>query len=421
MTKTLTKDQKKIIDSIKNGENVLITWWAWTWKSFLLQELKSKYLDSLPVTASTWIAAVNVWGSTLHSFAGLWLAQESAEIIAKRISTSRNQNAKDRIQSINYLAIDEISMVSKELFDKLDQIFKIIRKCDFPFWWVQMILFWDFLQLPPISRDRKEVEFIFESDAFKYANFNTYVLDKVFRQNDDIFISLLNNLRFWQLKENDLDLLYSRSNLVVDESDWILATKIVTHNNQADLINNAELQKIDSDEFSFKRRELWENYAINNLKKSCLAQEVLDLKIWAQVMMLRNTYQDEWIVNWSLWIVVDFDDDLFPIVEFNNWKTKTIDFDQWIFEEYNWEYWELIEKWKIEQIPLRLAYAITVHKSQWMTLDKIECDLSKIFVEWQAYVALSRVKTIEWLYLKNFNPSRVRINKKVVGFYENEF
>lgn len=417
MTKSLTNHQKKIIEEIKNGQNILITWWAWTWKSFLLQELKLNHLDSLPITASTWIAAVNVWGSTLHSFAWLWLAQESAKIIAKRILNSNNEKPRDRIENIKYLAIDEISMVSKELFDKLDEIFRIIRKSEFPFWWVQMILFWDFLQLPPINRDNKEVEFIFESDSFKYWNFQTHILDKIFRQNDDEFITLLNNLRFWKLEENDLELLYSRANLRVDESDWIQATKIVTHNNQADLINKTELSKINSDEFSFKRKELWQEFAINNLKKNCLAPEILDLKIWAQVMMLRNTYQDEWIVNWTLWVVEDFDDDLFPIIKFNNWKIKTIDFDQWIFEEYDPEFWELVERWKIEQLPLRLAYAITVHKSQWMTLDKIECDLSKIFVEWQAYVALSRVKTIQWLYLKNFNPNRIKINKKVIDFY----
>lgn len=415
----LTKKQQQIIEDIKNWLNVLITWWAWTWKSYLLQELKSNYLFWLPVTASTWIAAVNVWWSTLHSFAWLGLAEWPAEAIASRIIKSKNHKYKDRIKSIPFLAIDEVSMIPMDLFDKLDKIFKIIRKNNYPFWWVQMILFWDFLQLPPINKSWNEIEFLFESNAFKDWYFKIHVLEKVFRQQDNKFIALLNNLRMWNALGQDLKILSERSSAKIDENNWIKAVKIVTHNYQADLINNSELEKIESKKFSYKRKERWEEYAINNLRKNCLAPDELELKIWTQVMCLRNTHQEEWIVNWSLWIVEDFDEDDFPIIKFNNWKVKTMEYDSWIFEEYNADIWESVDKGRIQQIPLRLAYAITVHKSQWMTLDKIECDLWSAFTEGQVYVALSRVKTLDWLYLKSFNPNKIVANTKVISFYNN--
>ena len=418
MKKKLTKAQKEIIENIKAWQNVLITWWAWTWKSFLLQQLKEKHLDHLAITASTWIAAVNVWGLTLHSFAGLWLWQWPAGDIANRIMKSNNPKFRERISQIQSLAIDEVSMISKELFNKLDEIFKIVRKNDYPFWWVQMILFWDFLQLPPIVKYWEKTEYLFESNAFKNWYFTVHILSKIFRQKNDSFISLLNNIRFWNLSDTDIESLSDRSNISASEDDWIKATKIVTHNSQADIINSKELENIDSKSFFYNRKEQWDETCLGSLRKNCLAPEELELKIWAQVMCLRNTYQDQWIVNWSLWFVEDFNNKDFPIVRFSNWKSITIEYDNWAHEEYDPELWETIDKANLTQIPLRLAYAITVHKSQWMTLDKIECDLWDVFAQWQIYVAMSRVKTLEWLYLKRFNLGKIQVNSKVLEFYK---
>jgi len=293
-TAKLSKQQKEIIDIIKTGQNILITWWAWSWKSYLLNEITNNHITDLPVTASTWIAAVNVWGTTIHSFAWLRLWEDTAENIAKQIQNSKNPKVRKRIKSLKYLAIDEISMIWKDLFDKLDQVFKIVRKDQNPFWWVQMILIWDFLQLPPINKWWANVEFVFESDAFKHWYFNIVNLKEIFRQEDDYFVSLLNNLRFWTLTDEDLEVLKSRSELKVDESDWISATRIVSHNYQADKINNHYLNEINKMPVDFKMKYSWTEYLVENLVKNCLAPAVLELKIWAQVMMLKNTYHEEW-------------------------------------------------------------------------------------------------------------------------------
>lgn len=396
------------------GQNILVTGGAGSGKSFLLNEIKKNNLKDLVITASTGIAAVNVNGTTIHSFGGLGTGELPAEVIAKKITKSFHTKTKERIRNIRYLAIDEVSMISGDFFNKIDQVFKLVRKSSYPFGGVQLILFGDFLQLPPIKNNT----FLFESEAFNHGYFVVENLDKIFRQKEDRFINLLNNLRFGRLSEADLELLYSKIINPYDPKNKVEATKIVTHNFQADNINQEKLDQISKQSFFFDQKRTGEEKALQMLAKNCLAPETLELKQGAQVMMLKNTYQELGVVNGSLGVVKSFSDKGWPIILFNEQTKIEIEPDKWFYEEFDPEKGELVDKAHIKQIPLRLAYAITVHKSQGMTLDKIECDLGRIFTEGQAYVALSRVKTFNGLYLKSFNHKKIRVNPRVVAFYQ---
>jgi ATP-dependent exoDNAse (exonuclease V) alpha subunit len=314
------------------------------------------------------------------------------------------------------LAIDEISMIPATILDLLDIVLKEVRRSSKPFGGVQIILFGDFLQLPPVSNQNQQQQFCFEAASWQEADIEIYCLREVFRQSDRIFVDLLNNMRFGKITEDDLELLTSRKNRIINSA--IKPTIIGTHNYQIDQINKTELTKLPGVEYSFNMNASGKDDKIAFLKKNCLAPEQLILKIGAQVMMLKNTLAKEGIINGSLGVIKSFTSSGMPVVAFANGKTVTIEKEEWLVEEYNDEKMMIEVKARVSQIPLMLAWAITVHKSQGMTLDAALCDLDGAFAEGQIYVALSRVKSIEGLFLQSFNPKYIKINPKVVEFYK---
>lgn len=407
----LSSEQQKIIEAVELGKNIFVTGVAGTGKSFVLKHLKEHYGKKLQITASTGIAAVHVGGITLHSWAGLGLGDRSADDIADDILF--NRKVLYRIRNAKILAIDEVSMIKADLFDLFNEVLQIIRGDDAPFGGLQILLFGDFLQLPPVVRYGESLDgnFVFDSLAWQNANLETFFLRESFRQTDKRFLELLHNIRFGEMTEDDLDVLNSRTDLYDHEE--IKPTRLTTHNNQADVINQRELGNIKSKEELFRRQETGNKQRLQFLRKNCLAPEELTLKIGAQVMMLKNSFQEKGVVNGSLGFVTDFSAERFPLVEFQNGQVLEIKPEEWAIEE---DYKTIAS---IIQVPLRLAWAITVHKSQGMTLEKIRCQLGNAFSEGQVYVALSRVKNLDGLFLDSFNPSLVKVNRKVVTFYRN--
>ena len=391
---------------------------AGTGKSFLLKYLKDKYGIALHLTASTGIAAVNIGGQTFHSWANLHLGQDPVEIILKKIN--RNPKRKQILETAQMLAIDEISMIKGDLLDKFDLVMQKLRKNRLPFGGLQVLLFGDFLQLPPIKdnlfEEKEEKLFVFESDVWRVSGFETFLLTEIFRQKEEKFVNLLNRIRFGNFIDNDLELLKSRENVV--DYDKFEPTIITTHNYQADQINNKKLKEINEISRVFERKEFGDEKKLEVLRRNCLAPETLELKIGAQVMMLKNYWQDSGIVNGSTGIVVDFSEDGIPVVEFYNGRTYEIKSEDWTVEIFNPETNEMEFVAGMTQIPLRLAWAITVHKSQGMTLDKIKCQLGRAFSEGQIYVALSRAKTLGGVFLDYFDASKIKVNPKVLEFYE---
>lgn len=410
----IPEEKQIVLNEIRARHNICVTGAAGTGKSFLLKLIKDHF-PHIHITASTGVAAVNVGGVTIHSWAGIGKGTLPATEIAKFINSGPGTKIRRQLRKAKILAIDEISMISASVLNLLDQVFQEVRQNDLPFGGIQMVLIGDFFQLPPVSQDGN-VDFCFLSDAWQDGDFKMFELTEVFRQSDLQFIQLLNNIRHAALNEEDIQLLQHRQ--AVDLADDISPTMLATHNYQADKINVEELNKITGEEeVTFKMSESGKEKAIEFLKKNCLAQAELTLKRGAQVMMLKNTLQKQGVINGSIGIITGFTKSKSPIVKFHNGEVCIITPEEWSTEVFNETTLETEVTGSIKQIPLALAWAITIHKSQGMTLDAVLCDLSKVFAEGQAYVALSRVKSLDGLYIRGFRPSSLRVNSQVREFY----
>lgn len=410
----IPEEKQHIIDAVRAKHNVCVTGAAGTGKSFLLKMIKDHF-SHVHMTASTGVAAVNIGGITIHSWAGIGKANFPAEEIIKFINSGPGTKIRRQIKKAKLLAIDEISMISSKVFDLLNQVFQGVRENEKVFGGIQVIAIGDFFQLPPVSQDNN-ADFCFSSSAWQEANFKKFELTEVFRQSDIRFIQLLNNIRHAALNEEDIALLEHRQSKNIDAS--LSPTILVTHNYQADKINQQKLDNLIGEEVSFRMLQDGKEKGVEFLKKNCLAQEFLTLKLGAQVMMLKNVLQKQGIINGSIGVVTGFNKNKFPIVKFHNGETCLISPEEWNTEIYNETTGEIEKIASITQIPLALAWAITIHKSQGMTLDTVLCDLSQVFTEGQAYVALSRVKSLEGLYIKGFKSSSLKVNKQVLDFYK---
>lgn len=415
----LSKKQQEIVNSFEQGQNIFITGGAGSGKSYLLNFLKKHYSHSgLEITASTGISAVNVGGSTIHSWAGIGLANLPIEKIIENLFSAKFARVRKKIKNTKSLAIDEISMVSLEVLEILDQVFKAVRGNDLPMGGIQMLFFGDFLQLPPIGKNN-EANFCFQSKVWQSLDLKTFVLEEIFRQDDVKFINILNNVRFGSLSQEDILELKKRVD-AIDNNLSIKPTILSTHNYKVDQINQNQINHIPQKVETFVAEYFGNETKIEFLKKNSIVPQLLQLKIGAQVMMIKNTYQKEGIVNGSLGIVIGFSPKKnYPIVEFNNKKIITIAKEEWLIDRYDENKGLVINEAGVVQIPLVLSWAITIHKSQGLTLDKISCDLSDVFSPGQAYVALSRAKSLEGVFIEKINFSKITANKVATQFYEN--
>lgn len=416
---SLSSQQHSVIEAFKSGKNIFVTGGAGSGKSYLLNFLKRNYGHlGLEITASTGIAAVNIGGATIHSWAGIGLANLPIDQIVGNILSGKFSRIRRRIRQAKALAIDEISMISAEVFEILDQVFRRIRENNAPMGGIQLLLFGDFLQLPPVNRGG-DFNFCFNSQAWQNLNLETFELAEIFRQSDEKFIKILNNLRFGKLDESDREVLESRLN-IHDDNQAIRPTILTTHNAKVEKINSEELKKIPREEISHEAQYFGQPDKVEFLKKNCLAAPTLRLKVGAQVMMIKNTYQKEGIINGSLGIIRSFSTKKsYPVVEFANGKILTIAPEEWLIERYDEEKKLVVTDAGTSQVPLILAWAMTIHKAQGLTLDKISCDLSDVFSPGQAYVALSRARSLEGIFIESINFNRISSNFDAVSFYRN--
>lgn len=430
--------QDKIFDEYKNEKNIFITGPGGTGKSYIIKKIYADAIENkinVKCTALTGVAALllDCNASTIHSWANIGLANNDNSKLMINIKESK-------FKSFNWLntdllIIDEISMMSKKLFELLDNIGRFIRQNDKPFGGIQVIMSGDFFQLPPVDTSNN-YEFCFQSEKFldTFSNGAIISLKKIYRQTEDKqYAKILNNMRIGQITRKSLELLNSKiiSSTIDNLSEDII--KLVPTKKQAKEINDNYLDKIKNKLYKYRRSfnedscenlkgndkiksslitEKEKQFELEFIRNNTLTDEILYLKKGAFVMCIVNLSPEEGIVNGTCGKIIDFSENSFPIVKFSSGIIKTIG-------PYSWKS-ENIPGISINQIPLILSWSITIHKCQGLTLDKAIIDASKnIFEAGQMYVALSRVKNLDGLYLINFDINSLKINYNVLQFYKN--
>jgi len=404
----LTHDQYSCLVDILEKRNVLITGAAGTGKSFLLKFLKQKLGGKLRVVATTGVAAINVGGATFHSWAGIGLGEGTSEELAEMIL--ENPKATARIQKTKVLAVDEVSMLDADLFQRLDAAFQIVRKQAAPFGGIQMVFFGDFLQLPPVAGRKDEALFAFQSPAWNDAKISVHQLTTVVRQKDAIFVEALARVRMGIVDAFVRQVLSERIG-AVDPNPKIEPVVLECRNVDVNAFNQKRLDSLPGVEVKIPARDSGESRFAAALDKSCLAPADLRLKIGAQVMLLKNLDVDGGLVNGSVGIVQAIGESSVR-VDFGEAGTQDVQRSRWAF--YDGDGQELATR---DQIPLRLAYAITIHKSQGCTLSKAKVNLRSTFAYGQAYVALSRVRDLSGLYIEDIRWESIMASPDALAFY----
>jgi ATP-dependent exoDNAse (exonuclease V) alpha subunit len=400
--------QKDALDMLKLGHNVYLTGSAGSGKTYLLNQY-IQYLQKhdvpVAITASTGIAASHMNGSTIHSWSGLGVRKTLSPYDLEAMEEKKY--LWDRFKKTKVLIIDEVSMLHHYRLDLVDKIARFFKRIDAPFGGLQVILCGDFFQLPPVTRrGEDDALFAYHSAAWKTLGLKVCYLTESHRQEDAAFLSVLNAIRKNDISKEILSHLESRFNKPPSIS--LRPTKLYTHNEDVDAINQAELEKIDGETHTYRMTsEGWDTLTAV-LKSTCLASEVLKLKVGTQVMFVKNNTEGGY-VNGTLGTVVQCKRE-YPVIRTARGELINAEPVEWMLQD------DGKVKAKIKQVPLRLAWAITVHKSQGMTLDVAEIDLSKSFEKGMGYVALSRVKSLEGLTLLGLNDNALQVDEEILEF-----
>jgi len=404
----LVMKQNTALDILKSGKNVFITGSAGTGKTYLLN-LYTQYLKERRVyptiVAPTGIAASHLGGQTIHSFFALGIRESIDEGYVDFLLDKKY--LKTRFSKLKLLIIDEVSMISPEIFSSMDLILRGFKDTDAPFGGIQVVISGDFFQLPPVSKVAKEKHFAWQSPAWKALDLQTCYLQEKFRQDDDRLIQILDDIRSGEMSERSETLLTDRHEKEL--SSHFNPTKLYTHNVDVDRINLNELEKLDGEPKLYVYESKGSQKNIEKIFKSSLVLEELALKKGAVVIFIKNNTEAGY-VNGTTGTVESFSPiDNMPIVRTTEGLKIKLDLEDWSLENDSGTVTATVS-----QVPLRLAWAITIHKSQGMTLDAAEIDLSKTFETGQGYVALSRIKNIEGLRLMGLNSMALRVDPLIL-------
>ncbi|MGB4767755.1 MAG: PIF1 family ATP-dependent DNA helicase [Candidatus Saccharimonas sp.] len=389
-------NQELALEILLSGESAFITGPAGTGKTFLLNQFikLAKYEGKhVSVTATTGLAATHLGGTTIHAWAGIGVLDYVNEKFADHMAKGR----REIIEKTNVLIIDEVSMLHDYRLDMVDQVCRMVRKKDQPFGGIQVVLSGDFFQLPPVNRnDSREGGFVVNSNAWQELDPVILYLSDQFRQSEgDMLLDILTSMRANDVRRRHAEALLARAEITPPAGARL--TELHTTNVDVDRLNERQLAELDGDELIYQQHTTGSANYVENLQRSVLAPAVLTLKQGALVMAVKNDTSRRY-ANGSIGTVVDFEPATeYPVVEFLNGKTVTMMPETWELRDGD------KKRASISQVPLRLAWAITVHKSQGMTLDAARIDLRKAFVPGMGYVALSRVKNIDNLYLTGIN------------------
>lgn len=423
--------QSEALSIIDAGASVFVTGAPGSGKTYVLNKaVRSLRKNGLSValTASTGIAATHLNGQTIHSWSGIGV---SNTLTATLLKTIRSRRAKN-IKATDVLVLDEVSMIHAWLFDMVDEVCRKIRKNSAPFGGLQVVISGDFFQLPPVSTSARNRDmfdpspefnssrkryadagknpegYITESFAWDSLNPTVCYLTEQHRQDDEKLLDVLTDIRCGSVTYCDKQLLAGR--LGEYPKDDSVAVHLFPTNSQADGLNNVKLNSIDGESYEFVATGDGPKDLVERLKKNMLAPEHLVLKAGAAVMALRND-QDKQYVNGSIGKVLRFTASSkggWPIVEFENGNIVTLKPATWEMTDG-----ETVLA-SVNQVPLRCAWGITIHKSQGMTLDAAVMDLRRTFAPGMGYVALSRVENLESLYLEGINDRAFSVSADAV-------
>ena len=396
--------QQDALDILKLGHNIYLTGQPGSGKTFLLNKYISYLKENsrgVAITASTGIAATHMDGVTIHSWSGMGIKDKLTEQDIRKLL--KRSYLRKRFKNTNVLIIDEVSMLHSFQFDIINRICQAFKASARSFGGMQIVCSGDFFQLPPVQKQGKP-KFINESDIWQNLDIKICYLEEQHRQKDDGLTALLNCIRGNAI-EKSRELLLNKK--YQENSSAISPIKLYTHNMDVDAINDFHLNKIEGKKFVYHMKARGRENIAEVLKKTCLAPEKLELKKGAKVMFIKNNF-DRGYVNGTLGKIIGFNDEKLPIVRTFRGRNIVAEPASWRIEE------EDITKAEISQIPLRLAWAITVHKSQGMNLDAAEIDLSKCFLEGMGYVALSRLSALDGLKLMGINDEALLVNQEII-------
>lgn len=400
--------QQQALDIFKIGENVFLTGVAGSGKTYLLEQfiLSLRFRNiKVGITASTGVAATHLSGMTINSWAGIGINTNLTEHDIDKLLERKYLHK--RFRDTKVLIIDEVSMLPASTFEAVDRVLRAFKRIDAPFGGIQVVLSGDFFQLPPVSRNQSETDFIYKSPLWQELDLKICYLDKPFRQDDKRFLSMLDEIRENNITKQTWETL--KTCFLNQTKTEHIPTKLYTHNAHADTVNSSELAKLPGIPRVYPMEAKGNQSLSLILKKNCLAPERLVLKEGALVMFVKNNSELGY-VNGTMGIVIGFDEKGLPIVETYDGRQITAFPETWEVEE------DAVVAAKIIQIPLRLAWAITIHKSQGMSLDTAEIDLGKSFIEGLGYVALSRVRTLEGIKLRSINRTALSVKEEVRAF-----
>lgn len=398
-------EQEQALAILKSGKNVFLTGSAGTGKTYVLNQyiayLKERKVP-VAITASTGIAATHMNGMTIHAWSGIGI--KNVITLQELMMLKARKYLRDKMNLVKVLIIDEISMLHKNQLNLVNQVLKFFKENQTAFGGVQIVLSGDFFQLPPIGNGQEPSRelFAFMGEAWLDAELTICYLNKQYRQNDNALNDILNQIRGGEIDEYAFDILQSAAN---NEMKATKPTKLYTHNVDVDRENSTQLAALKDESKAFWASTKGSPNLLELLKKSVLTDEELKLKIGAKVMFIKNNY-DKGFMNGTIGDVIGFTENGFPLVKVKSGDEIEAEPEEWKIQD---ETGKTLASFN--QVPLRLAWAITIHKSQGMTIDAAEIDLTRTFERGQGYVALSRLKNIESMLLKGFNSMALQVDE----------
>lgn len=398
--------QAQALSALKTGANVFLTGEPGAGKTYVLNSYIS-WLEaaglSVAITASTGIAATHIGGMTIHSWSGIGVRDTLTRYDLDQLL--QKERLVKRFHKAQVLVIDEISMLDGTVLDMVDVILKTARQSSEPFGGVQVVLVGDFFQLPPITKNGGVMRYAFASRAWEAARPLVCYLSEQWRHEDELLAGLLGAIRRGEVEEEHYTLLSEQTDITYE---GVVPTRLYTHNADVDAVNLEQLRALPGYGRTFSMVGKGSKPLVESLMRNCLSPEALVLKEDAMVMCTKNNFEAGY-VNGTLGRVTGFDaDDGFPVIETADGRQVTVRPTSW----------EVLDEGRvlaaISQVPLRLAWAITVHKSQGMSLDAMEVDLTRAFVYGQGYVALSRVRTLAGLKVLGVGPQALGVDPRVI-------